>query len=196
MKRAPLPTWLWLAGATAVSLAAGCGRDARAHDGQGEKQSSVASPGGNIEGKTTVKEVKRVSPQDAKALLEEGYTYVDVRSEPEFLAGHPKGSVNVPFLHMTSAGMTPNPEFMDVMTKAFPKDAKIVLGCRSGGRSLKAAELMQEAGFTNVVDQRAGFEGARGPFGNVAEQGWAPANLPVEEGATPGQTYEDVKKRP
>lgn len=140
-------------------------------------------------------EVKRVSPQDAKELVDAGYVYVDVRSEPEFLAGHPKGALNVPLLHMTSAGMTPNPEFMSVMTASFPKDAKIVLGCRSGGRSLQAAELMKQAGYTDVVDQRAGFEGARGPFGNVTEAGWAPSQLPVEEGPTPGQTYEDVKKK-
>lgn len=139
--------------------------------------------------------VKRVSPAEAKALVDQGYTYVDVRSEPEFLAGHPAGSVNVPLLHMGPAGMTPNPDFMAVMSAAFPKDAKLVLGCRSGGRSLQAAELLQGAGFTDVVDQRAGFEGARGPFGNVTEAGWSPSGLPVEEGKTPGHAYEDMKKK-
>lgn len=139
--------------------------------------------------------VKRVSPEEAKALVEQGYTYVDVRSEPEFSAGHPKGAVNVPLLHMGPGGMTPNPEFMSVMTTSFPKDAKLVVGCRSGGRSLKAAEMLQEAGFSDVIDQRAGFEGARGPFGNMTEQGWAPAGLPVEEGATPGATYADMKTK-
>lgn len=138
--------------------------------------------------------VKRVSPRDAKALMDEGYVYVDVRSEPEFLAGHPEGAVNVPLLHMGPGGMTPNPEFLDVMQARFPKNAKLVLGCRSGGRSLQAAEMLLQAGYTDVVDQRAGYEGARGPFGNVAEKGWAPEGLPVEEGAKPGQSYEDVKR--
>lgn len=138
--------------------------------------------------------VKRVSPREAKALMDEGYVYVDVRSEPEFLAGHPAGAVNVPLLHLGPGGMTPNPEFLEVMTKRFPKDAKLVLGCRSGGRSLQAAQLLLAEGYTDVVDQRAGFEGARGPFGNVTEQGWLPEGLPVEEGAKPGQSYDDVKR--
>jgi rhodanese-related sulfurtransferase len=139
--------------------------------------------------------VKRVSPREAKALMDEGYVYVDVRSEPEFLSGHPQGAVNVPLFHMGPAGMTPNPEFLDVMQARFPKDAKLVLGCRSGGRSLQAAEMLLKVGYTDVVDQRAGYEGARGPFGNVTEKGWAPEGLPVEEGAKPGQSYEDVKRQ-
>jgi rhodanese-related sulfurtransferase len=139
--------------------------------------------------------VKRVSPAEARALQDEGFTYVDVRSEPEFLAGHPTGSVNVPLLHMGAGGMTPNPEFLTVMEAAFAKDAKIVLGCRSGGRSLRAAEELIRAGFTNVVDQRAGYEGARGAFGEAGEAGWAPAGLPTEQGPTPGATYADVKAK-
>lgn len=140
--------------------------------------------------------VKRVSPEDAKTLVDEGYTYVDVRSEPEFVAGHPEGSVNVPLLHMGQGGMTPNPDFMKVMTASFPdKDAKLVVGCRSGGRSLQAAEMLQAAGYTNVIDQRAGFEGARGPFGNVTEQGWSPKDLPVEQGASEERGYDAMKKK-
>lgn len=139
--------------------------------------------------------VKRVSPAEAKALLDQGYVYVDVRSEPEFLAGHPKGAVNVPLLHMGPGGMTPNPEFLSVMQGAFANDAKLVLGCRSGGRSLHAAEELLAAGFTDVVDQRAGYEGARGAFGNTTEPGWEPAGLPTEQGATPGATYGEMKTK-
>ena len=43
----------------------------------------------------------RVSPKDARDLMEkDGYAYVDVRSIPEFEAGHPEGAYNVPLLHM------------------------------------------------------------------------------------------------
>lgn len=127
--------------------------------------------------------VKRVSPREAKALMDDGYVYVDVRSEPEFLAGRPTGSVNVPLFHMSPAGMSPNPDFLATMQARFPKDAKLVLGCRSGNRSLKAAEILLGAGYTDIVEQRAGFDGARGPFGNVTEKGWVSEGLPVEEGA-------------
>lgn len=139
--------------------------------------------------------VKRVSPAEAKGLLERGYVYVDVRSEPEFLAGHPKGAVNVPLLHAGPAGMTPNPDFLSVMQGAFAKDAKLVVGCKAGRRSLRAAEELLDAGFTDVIDQRAGFEGARGPFGNTTEPGWEPAGLPTEQGATADATYEEVKTK-
>ena len=36
--------------------------------------------------------IKRVSPAEAKTLMDEGYVYLDVRSEPEFAAGHPAGA--------------------------------------------------------------------------------------------------------
>ena len=87
--------------------------------------------------------VKRVSPHEADQLVrEEGYAYLDVRSIREFEAGHPAGAYNIPFLHKTPSGMQPNPEFADVVTTVFAKDAKLVLGCRSGNRSLRAAEIL------------------------------------------------------
>jgi rhodanese-related sulfurtransferase len=128
--------------------------------------------------------VRRVSPEDAKALIDrEGYVYVDVRSTPEFEAGHPEGAYNVPIAHMGAGGMAPNPDFMDVMEKTFAKNAKIVVGCRSGGRSLQAASILQSAGFTDVVDQRAGFEGAG------REPGWRPKGLPTSTTAASGRDY-------
>ena len=60
--------------------------------------------------------VKRVSPEEARDLMEkEGYTYLDVRSIPEFEAGHPKGAYNIPLNHMGPGVMSPNPDFMAVV---------------------------------------------------------------------------------
>jgi len=133
--------------------------------------------------------VKRVSPQEAKDLIDQqGYVYVDVRSIPEFDAGHPTGAYNVPLNHMGAMGMAPNPEFMAVMEKAFPRDAKLVLGCQGGGRSLRAAGMLEQAGWADVVDQRAGFQGH-------GEPGWRPAGLPVSNEAPEDHTYEGLKKR-
>ena len=136
---------------------------------------------------------KRVSPEEAKELIEQGYLYVDVRSEPEFAEAHPLAAVNVPLLHLGAGGMSPNPDFLSVMTAAFPKDAKLVVGCKAGSRSLRAATMLLEAGFTDVIDQRAGFDGVRDAFGAYSEKGWGPSGLPVERGATAGKTYADVK---
>jgi rhodanese-related sulfurtransferase len=134
--------------------------------------------------------VKRISPEEARDLVDrEGYTYLDVRSIPEFEAGHPTGAYNVPLNHMGPAGMSPNPDFMSVVQKSFPADAKLVLGCKGGGRSLRAAQMLEAAGYTAVVDQRAGFEG------NATEPGWRPRGLPVATKAEAGREYESLRAK-
>jgi rhodanese-related sulfurtransferase len=131
--------------------------------------------------------VKRVAPEEAKDLMDQGYAYLDVRSIPEFEAGHPTGAYNVPLLHMGAAGMTPNPYFVAVVQKRFPTDAKLVVGCKAGGRSAKAAALLEAVGYTNLADQRAGFDG------NPQEAGWRPKGLPTATTADPARTYESLK---
>ncbi len=137
----------------------------------------------------------RISPQEASAKLAEGYTYVDVRTVEEFADGHPAGAVNVPIMHAGPGGMAPNPDFARVMAAAFPKNAKIICGCKAGGRSLRAAQTLLGQGFTDVLDQRAGWDGARDPFGQVAEPGWSRAGLPTEQGPPPGRSWADMQKK-
>lgn len=122
---------------------------------------------------------KRVSPQEAKELLDQGWTYLDVRSTPEFAGGHPEGAVHVPFMEAGPGGMQPNPEFLAQVQAKFATDARIVLGCESGRRSERAAAVLEQAGFTQVVDQRCGFGGARDAGGRVVEAGWRDSGLPV-----------------
>jgi rhodanese-related sulfurtransferase len=139
--------------------------------------------------------VKRVSPEEARDLMDkESYAYLDVRSVPEFAAGHPTGAYNVPLLDMGPAGMTPNPDFLAVVEKAFPRDARLVVGCKAGGRSAKAAALLQPAGFTNVVDQRNGYEGTPLPTGGI-EPGWRPKGLPTSTKAAPDHAYDALKAK-
>ena len=138
--------------------------------------------------------VKRVSPAEARELIDkQGYVYVDVRSVPEFAAGHPTGAYNVPLMNMGPGGMAPNPDFLAVMG-SFPKDAKLVVGCKAGGRSARAAAMLESAGYTDVIDQRAGFEGAPDPAtGRIAEPGWRPAGLPVSTTPLPDHAYEALR---
>ncbi len=138
--------------------------------------------------------MKRVSPKEAKALLEEGWMYVDVRSEPEFEQGHPAGAMNIPLMHAGPLGMTPNPDFLRVIEAVLPKDSKLVVGCQSGGRSMRAAQFLEGAGYQFVVDQRAGFGGARDQSGRVVEPGWAAEKLPVETGRPEKRCYSDLAK--
>jgi rhodanese-related sulfurtransferase len=137
--------------------------------------------------------VKRVSPDEARRMIDdEGYVYVDVRSVPEFDAGHPEGSYNVPLAHAGPRGMVPNASFVEVMKRHFPLDSRIVVGCRSGGRSLQAAALLQSAGYTDVVDQRAGFEGGPDALGRM-EPGWRYCGLPVSRQPRFGRSYAELE---
>lgn len=137
----------------------------------------------------------RISPADAHAKMGEGYTYVDVRTEAEFEDGHPEGAVNVPFMLQGPGGMSPNPAFLDAMKASFPTSSKLVLGCKSGNRSAKARAALLEAGYADVLDQRAGWEGPRDAFGQVSEAGWSRVGLPAETGAPSGRSWADVRAR-
>jgi rhodanese-related sulfurtransferase len=137
----------------------------------------------------------RISPQEASEKLAEGWVYVDVRTVEEFEAGHPAGAINVPIMHAGPGGMVQNADFVRVMTAAFPKDSKIVCGCKAGGRSLRAAQVLLSQGFTNILDQRAGWDGARDAFGQVTEPGWSRVGLPTEPGQPAGRSWADMKKK-
>lgn len=140
-------------------------------------------------------DIERLSPVEARDLLESGYVYVDVRSEPEFERGHPPGALNVPFMHRGPTGLVANPDFVSVMEAAFEKTgARLVLGCQSGNRSQKAGAALVQAGFTDLRELRTGWDGSRDAFGRV-EPGWSKVGLPVETGVPAGQSYEDVKMR-
>jgi len=139
--------------------------------------------------------VTRVSVEEASGKLAEGWTYVDVRTVEEFEAGHPPGAVNVPIAHAGAGGMAPNPDFLRAMTATFPKDAKLVVGCKAGGRSMRAATELLGAGFTNLVDLRPGWDGARNPFGQITEPGWSRTSQPVEQGQPAGRSWDDVLKK-
>ncbi|HVZ72357.1 MAG TPA: rhodanese-like domain-containing protein [Polyangia bacterium] len=139
--------------------------------------------------------MKRIPPQEAAALLGEGWIYLDVRSIPEFEQGHPAGALNVPLLHFQGGRMSPNPDFQRVVEANFPKDTKIVVGCKAGGRSLQAATLMEAAGYTSVVDMRGGYHGERDPYGRANTPGWEAEGLPTETTSPPEKTYETLSKK-
>lgn len=128
-------------------------------------------------------------------MREEGYAYVDVRSIPEFEAGHPAGAYNIPLMHSTPSGLRPNGDFISLILAVFPKDTKLVIGCKMGGRSLRAAQILIDAGYEHVVDQRAGFHGMRDAFGQIQEAGWQSVGLEVCVEARPDKTYEAISIR-
>ncbi len=140
-------------------------------------------------------ETKPVTPTEAAELLSQGSVYVDVRSEPEFEAGHPEGALNVPLLEAGPVGLLENPSFLSVMQSAFGKDEPLIIGCKAGGRSKRAAGILAQAGFSQLADQVAGFDGGKDAFGRPLP-GWSRTpGLAVGKGKPAGQAYADVKVR-
>ena len=140
--------------------------------------------------------VKRIDPDEAARLVEQGWRYVDVRSVPEFEQGHPSGALNIPLMHFEPGrGMTPNAEFLLVFKGIFAPDDKLIIGCKSGGRSYRAAELAIREGYTNVVDMRGGFGGESDRTGQVTCVGWAARGLPTSTEPDSSQTYDVLRKR-
>jgi len=137
---------------------------------------------------------KDVLVTEAQALQRQGHTYVDVRSTAEYAQGHPAGAVNVPLLDRDPHGqMAPNPDFVRVMQANFPPDAKLLIGCQVGGRSARAAQMLEAFGFKDVTNVQGGFGGARDPMtGRAMAPGWAESGLPVETASPAGLSYADL----
>ena len=104
---------------------------------------------------------------------------LDVRSTPEYKAGHPENAYNVPYpyIHQTcnAAGRTPDGAcaagkvaeiaqdpvaFADHVERLFPdKNTPIYTLCRTGVRSVGAANILTDRGYTNVRNIWEGFVG-------------------------------------
>jgi len=144
-------------------------------------------------------DIRQATPAEAHAILDQsaGALYLDVRTEAEFEAGHPRGARNVPVVFFDPATRQPRPnaEFIATVERHVPRTAKLLVGCQSGGRSQRACELLAEAGYTDVTNVHGGFGGARDASGRVAVLGWRDEGLPVETGQTPGASYADLKAR-
>lgn len=104
-----------------------------------------------------------VKPPAAWDLVREGQALlVDVRSaEERKFVGHVPGSLHVAWA--TGTALNRNPRFVRELearlAKDGGKDAVVLLLCRSGKRSVLAAEAAAVAGFRNVFNVLEGFEG-------------------------------------
>ena len=76
---------------------------------------------------------------------------IDVRTASEFAEGHVQGARNLDIQ---------NGDFEKAL-ETLDKGATYNVYCRSGRRSAAAAEMMRNAGFTNVVDLGATEEAAK-----------------------------------
>jgi rhodanese-related sulfurtransferase len=113
---------------------------------------------------------------DSRAIL------IDVRDPVEFsFVGQPVGAVNVPWKF--APDMRTNPEFLGQVSQiATDKATPLFLLCRSGQRSLAAANALAEAGYTDLTNIEEGFEG---PMDTAKHRstvaGWRFLGLPWEQ---------------
>lgn len=109
---------------------------------------------------------KTLTPQEVQELFrtDPAAVYVDVRTVPEFAAGHPRGKiVNIPILfrHPTTNDTYPNTSFLEVVQSLYTSDARLIVGCEKGVRAQQAAEQLQQAGYTNISIMPDGYAGWR-----------------------------------
>ena len=128
--------------------------------------------------------IKQQKPTEAFQTLKENpdAIYLDVRTEPEFAQGHPTGARNIPVVLPSGGGRWElNEEFLKVAQSVLPKNAKLVVGCMAGGRSQRACEALEEAGYTDLTNVQGGFGGQRDVNGVVITKGWRDEGLPISE---------------
>lgn len=136
-----------------------------------------------------------IDPRQAHELLsgDPPHAYLDVRTVEEFAAGHAPGAWNVPIAHFGAGGMTPNPDFVAVVQAHFATDARIVVGCKMGGRSARACEVLAAAGFTALKNVDGGFGGRPDGANEAIQAGWQRCGLPVTDEAD-GRDYESLDR--
>lgn len=129
--------------------------------------------------------IAQVTPQEAKRLLDGGgYVYLDVRTVPEFVNGHAPSAVNIPVVEMNPqiGAMELNEKFLGVVSANFQPDTQLIVGCKTGGRSTTACQMLTQAGYKNVRNLAGGFSGVTDPSGHVVQEGWSTLGYPIERG--------------
>jgi rhodanese-related sulfurtransferase len=101
--------------------------------------------------------VAEFSAAEAYAKVQQGVFVLDVRTREEWDEFHVKGSTLIP--------LTDLPDRLAEL----PRDKDILVVCRSGNRSLTAANLLLQAGFTRLSSLSGGL------------QAWMDADYPLEK---------------
>jgi rhodanese-related sulfurtransferase len=120
-------------------------------------------------------EVKEVSHEEARKLVDEGAQLVDVRADHEWEAGRIAGAKHVPLPQL--------PERLGEIDQ----DRPVVVYCRGGNRSSMATAALTEAGYdaAKLTAGIVGWDEADLPLepegGYVAESGEAAAILQAQK---------------
>lgn len=154
-----------------------------------------------------------VTAADAAGMLDDpGVVLLDIRSRSEVaFVGLPiRVDVHIPYMDMPmfpeydperrTYALEINPDFPRVFrtwaeARGLGPDSPIIVMCRSGTRSARAADLLAEMGYARVYTMVDGFEGdraAEGPeVGHRVVNGWRNAGLQWSYTIESGQAYPD-----
>lgn len=83
-----------------------------------------------------------ITADETLARLEKGAVLIDVREVAEYQDGHISGSVNIPLGTLLN----------QIAEAVNDKEQTIIVYCRSGNRSKKAADELLQQGYLNVYD--------------------------------------------
>lgn len=125
--------------------------------------------------------IDNLSPKEAWQFLQDhaDAVLIDVRTQSEYTdIGHPIGAIFIPWMEHFGAPINPN--FIAEIYKQVPNtNTPILLLCRSGQRSLAAAQVLEQVGYTHLINILEGYEGipdANQQRGNI--NGWKFHGLP------------------
>lgn len=99
--------------------------------------------------------VPSVLPSDLVGFF---FVLLDVRTVEEYAAGHLLGAINIPLADLQNDLAT--------WVERLPRDVPLVIYCLAGGRSLQAATVLTEAGFTNAFNLEGGITRWQAEFGD------------------------------
>lgn len=126
--------------------------------------------------------IKQIKSSEVKKLLEENPKTVilDVRTNDEL---NSVGKINAEDLGSKTYHVVvspdlgnwqePDPNFVENVKKQINKDTPVLISCAAGGRSLIAANLLEQEGYT-AMNLSDGFSG------NGQDPGWKNSGLPVK----------------
>lgn len=86
------------------------------------------------------------------------FMLLDVRTAEEYANGHIKGALLIPVQELQQR------------ISEVPKDKQVYIYCHSGGRSVRASNMLVKAGYTRIENVQGGF------------MAWKDAGYPVETG--------------
>jgi len=130
---------------------------------------------------------------------------IDVRTPAEYsLIGHSPMAYNIPVKNIvsfptrsnTKLTMAKNPDFIAEVEKRFKTQDTLVIICRSGYRSARAADLLVKAGYQTVYSIVDGFEGDKikrsdsKDKGHRLKNGWRQSGAPWTYSLKAGLVYD------